>query len=68
MSENLKKEIAVDMVKEPQSSYRLTDNLESIVTMLKAYDLANSTPIQGLHFIQQLKNELNKREKNNGEI
>jgi hypothetical protein len=67
-SENLKKEIAVDMVKEPQSTYRLTDNLESIVTMLKAYDLANSTPIQGLHFIQQLKNELNKREKNNGEI
>jgi hypothetical protein len=24
--------------------------------------------MQGLHFIQQLKNELNKREKNNGEI
>ena len=43
-------------------------NLESIFTMLKAYDLANSTPMQGLHFIQQLKNELNKREKNNGEI
>jgi hypothetical protein len=67
-SENFKKDMAVDMVKEPQSSYRLTANLESIFTMLKAYDLANSTPMQGLHFIQQLKNELNKREKNNGEI
>jgi hypothetical protein len=35
--ENFKIAIAVDMVKEPDSTYRLTANLESIVTMLKAY-------------------------------
>jgi hypothetical protein len=66
--ETLNKGIAVDLVKEAESSYRSIDNLESIVTMLKNYDLANSTPMQGLNFIHQLKNELNNIQKNNGNI
>jgi len=36
--------------------------------MIKNYDLANSTPMQGLNFIQQLKSELYQIEKNNGNI
>ncbi len=39
-----------------------------IVTMIKNYDLANSTPIQGLNFIQQLKMEIQKIEGSNGDI
>ena len=67
-TETLKQEMPVAMVKEPESPYMILDFLNSITDMIKDFDLANSTPMQGLNFIQQLKSMLNKREKNNGNI
>jgi hypothetical protein len=67
-AENLKEEIAVDMLKEPESPYMSIDVLDGIASMIKDFDLANSTPMQGLNFIQQLKSMLNNREKINGNI
>ena len=67
-TETLKQEMPVAMVKEPESPYMSIDVLDSITDMIKDFDLANSTPMQGLNFIQQLKSMLNKREKNNGNI
>jgi hypothetical protein len=58
----------VAMVKEPESPYMSIDVLGSITDMIKEFDLANSTPMQGLNFIQQLKSVLNNRDKNNGNI
>ena len=67
-AEALKQEMAVDMLKEPELPYKSIDVLDSIANMIKDFDLANSTPMQGLNFIQQLKSVLNNREKNNGNI
>jgi len=39
-----------------------------LVAMIKNFDLANSTPMQGLNFIQQLKKEVQRIEKNNGDF
>lgn len=39
-----------------------------LVAMIKSFDLANSTPMQGLNFIQQLKKEVQKTEGCNGNI
>lgn len=39
-----------------------------LVAMIKNFDLANSTPMQGLNFIQQLKKEVQKIKGNNGSI
>lgn len=66
--ETLKQEMPVAMVKEPESPYMSIDVLGSITDMIKDFDLANSTPMQGLNFIQQLKSVLNNRDKNNGNI
>jgi|GEM_PF-537282 len=43
-------------------------NINELVSMIKNYDLANSTPMQSLTFIQQLKMEIHKVEKINGNI
>ena len=67
-AETVKQKMAVDMLKEPESPYMSMDVLDGIASMIKDFDLANSTPMQGLNFIQQLKSMLNKREKNNGNI
>lgn len=67
-AETLKKEMAVDVLKEPESPYMTIDVLNSIANMIKDFDLANSTPMQGLYFIQQLKSVLNNGENNNGNI
>lgn len=66
--DTLKQEMPVAMVKEPESPYMSIDVLGSITDMIKDFDLANSTPMQGLNFIQQLKSVLNNRDKNNGNI
>lgn len=39
-----------------------------LITMIKTFDLANSTPMQGLTFIQQLKKEVQRIEESNGNI
>ena len=51
--ETLKKEMAVDVIKESESPYMTIDVLNSIADMIKDLNLANSTPMQGLNFIQQ---------------
>ena len=60
--ETFKQEMPVAMVKEPESPYMSIDVLGSITDMIKDFDLANSTPMQGLNFIQQLKSVLNNRD------
>lgn len=67
-TEALKQEMHVDIVKEPESPYKSIDILDNIAGMIKDFDLANSSPMQALNFIQQLKSVLNNREKNNGNI
>ena len=39
-----------------------------LVSMIKNFDLANSTPMEGLSFIQQLKKEVQRIESGNGDI
>ncbi len=41
---------------------------QELISMIKNFDLANSTPMQGLNFIQQLKKEVQKFEGSNGNI
>jgi len=67
-AETLKKTMAVDVLKVPESPDMTIDVLNSIANMIKDFDLANSTPMQGLYFIQQLKSVLNSGENNNGNI
>ena len=45
----------VEAVKEPTTLYLRPHNTDIVISMIKNYDLANSTPMQGLSFIQQLK-------------
>ncbi len=42
--------------------------LRELISMIKNFDLANSTPMEGLNFIQQLKKELQRIESGNGDI
>ncbi len=54
------------VLKEPSENYNTHSH--EIVDRIKKYDLANSTPMQGLSFIQQLKFEILKVEEKNGNI
>ena len=54
--------------KEPAIQYQRPPDQNEIISMIKNFDLANSTPMQGLTFIQQLKMEIYKVEENNGNI
>ena len=56
------------VVQEPDPSYTNINNSEHILAMIKNYDMANSTPMQGLGFIQELKKEVQRFEKSNGNI
>ncbi len=56
------------VVQEPDPLYSKTYNSAHLLAMIKNYDLANSTPMQGLGFIQELKLEVQKIEKSNGNI
>jgi len=58
----------IEVVKEPATLYQQPHNADKLISMIKNYDLANSTPMQGLTFIQQLKLEIHKVEENNGNI
>lgn len=58
----------VETVKEPTILYQHQPTMVDIVSMIKNFDLANSTPMQGLSFIQQLKLEAQKIEEYNGNI
>jgi four helix bundle protein len=55
--ETIQKEI-IEVVKEPATLYQRSPDITEIISMIKNYDLANSTPMQGLNFIQHLKNQL----------
>ncbi len=48
----------IEIVKEPVALYQRPPDEAVIISMIKNYDLANSTPMQGLVFIQELKNQL----------
>lgn len=50
------------LVQEPEPIYSNTFNSQRILAMIRNYDLANSTPMQSMHFIQELKSELSKIE------
>ena len=41
---------------------------KEIIALIKQFDLANSTPMQGLNFIQQLKKEVQRMEESYGNI
>jgi hypothetical protein len=56
----------VETVKEPTILYLHQSGTKEIISMIKNFDLANSTPMQGLSFIQQLKLEAQKIEEYNG--
>lgn len=51
----------IETVKEPTMLYRHQSGTKEIISMIKNFDLANSTPMQGLSFIQQLKLEAQKK-------
>ena len=46
------------VMQEPETIYPNTNKSERVLAMIRNYDLANSTPIDGLLFIQNLKEEL----------
>jgi hypothetical protein len=56
------------LVQEPAPIYLKTNNNAHLLAMIKDYDLANSTPMQGLGFIQDLKLEVQRIDKSNGII
>ena len=59
--ETLHAENNIEVVKEPAPFYNKPGyDTAEIISMIKDFDLANSTPMQGLNFIQLLKSELNK--------
>jgi len=58
----------VETVKEPTILYQHQSGTKEIISMIKNFDLANSTPMQGLSFIQQLKLEAQKIGEYNGNI
>lgn len=44
-----------EVAKEPATLYQCSPDADEIILMIKNFDLANSTPMQGLIFIQELK-------------
>jgi len=63
--ETFLKENSVQYSQKPNIS---KSNKSELVAMIKSFDLANSTPMQGLNFIQQLKMEIQKLDENIGNI
>lgn len=53
---------------ESSSLYKPPLHTTTIISMIKNYDIANSTPMQSLGFIQELKFKVQWIEKNNGNI
>lgn len=66
--ETIKEEKIIEAAKEPSPIYKTTHDTATILSMIKNYDMANSTPMQGLGFIQELKLEVQRIEKSNGNI
>lgn len=58
----------IGIAKQPTTQYQQSTYAEVIISMIKNFDLANSTPMQGLGFIQDLQFEVHRLEKNNGNI
>jgi hypothetical protein len=66
--DTIQEEEIIKVTQESSSLYNPTLNTTTIISLIKNYDLANSTPMQGLGFIQELKLEVQRIEKNNGNI
>ncbi len=66
--DTIQEEEIIKVTQESSSLYNPTINTTTIISMIKNYDMANSTPMQGLGFIQELKFEVQRIEKNNGNI
>lgn len=58
----------IEAAQESAFLYNQQLDTTTIISMIKNYDLANSTPMQGLGFIQELKLEVQRIEKSNGNI
>ena len=58
----------IDVVKGTATPYHQISDTTEIISTIKKFDLANSTPMQGLCFIQRLKMEMEKVKENNGNI
>jgi hypothetical protein len=58
----------IGRVKKQAMLYQQSTYADVIISMIKNFDLANSTPMQGLGFIQDLQFEVHRLEKNNGII
>jgi hypothetical protein len=56
------------LVQDSAPIYSKTNNSARLIAMIKGYDLANNTPIQGLGFIQELKLEVQRMDKSHGNI
>lgn len=53
----IQKEI-IEVVKEPATQYQHPSDTAELISMIKNFDLANNTPMQGLTFIQELKKHI----------
>ena len=65
-AETIQKEKNDATAKKPESFFVQKNGVEGVLNMIRNFDLANSTPMKGLNFIQQLKSELNRLDKENG--
>jgi hypothetical protein len=61
-------QVSVQKLKESNRSQYVTNTeyTAAIISMIKNFDLANTTPMQGLTFIQELKLKVQRIEKSNG--
>lgn len=56
------------LIRELESIYSKTNNSVHLLAIINDYDLANSTPMQDLGFIQELKLEVQSIDKSNGKL
>ena len=66
--DTIQEEEIIKGAQESSSLYKPPLDTTTIISMIKNYDIANSTPMQSLGFIQELKFKIQCFEKNNGNI
>lgn len=72
--ENWRNNVAMEKDEDYISKPEITNNISDqvyyieIIAMIKQFDLANSTPMEGLSFIQQLKKGIQKMDVNHGNL
>ncbi|SEJ36534.1 hypothetical protein SAMN05192553_103489 [Cyclobacterium xiamenense] len=66
--DTIQEEEIIKGAQESSSLYKPPLDTITIISMIKNYDIANSTPMQSIGFIQELKFKVQWIEKNNGNI